>query len=91
MLKPSCSYTFNKEDLAFVLELAKVGHVHLLSSQVTLTSYGDSNRFGFTFKEFGNEVECIGLKMPDNWCIEGIYCREYQMAITFGVEKSKAK
>jgi hypothetical protein len=32
-LKPGTSYDFNEADLQFVLELAKVGHVHLLSNK----------------------------------------------------------
>lgn len=84
-LNPSTTYSFLKEDLDFVLELAKVGHVHLLSDQVTLLS----EKNGLSFKTYGNDSEkgCDGLKLPDNWFIEGIYTKgEQSLSITFRVK-----
>jgi hypothetical protein len=88
MLKPTTNYRFSESDLQFVLELAKCGHVHLLSNQVSMIDVRSSgNRPNFTFKEYGitDMVGCEGLKMPENWVIEGIYTDDNSLNITFGV------
>lgn len=84
-LKPHTVYGFSTSDLEFVLEIAKVGHVHLLSNQVSLLT--DQT---FSFKEYGEEEskKCDGLKIPDNWAIEHIGKKDNYLYITFGVKKS---
>jgi hypothetical protein len=87
-LNPTTSYRFSHDDLDFVLELAKVGSVRLCSSQVTLLSDRDK---GFQFKQYADADKCIGLTMPSNWIIEGIYCSEKHISITFGVDTPTEK
>ena len=84
-LKPTTSFTFTKDDLDYVLQLAKVGHVNLLSSQVSLITKDKS----FNFKVYNDDKnkECKGLTMPSNWCIEFIGTSENFICITFGVKK----
>ena len=75
MLNPSTNYAFSEADLKFVLELAKVGYVHLLSNQVSLLSNkGD----GLSFTHYSNDPDkkVDGLKLPDNWLVEGIYASD---------------
>ena len=84
-LQTKTDYIFSKEDLDFVLELAKVGGVNLLSSQVRLIS----EKEGFSFKEYHNDGGgCDGLKIPENWVIEFIGRKGENTAITFGVKKN---
>ena len=89
-LKPKTQYHFSKEDLEFIIELVKVGYVHMLSSQVTLHS-----RKCIQFKEFsGDNDGCDGLKLPENWIVEGIYGEpigqyDADVKITFGIKKMK--
>ena len=97
-LKPTTSYDFSKSDLEFVLELAKVGHVNLLSSQVTLVVFKEHESFcGMTFKDYGGGdlKKCEGLQLPENWVLEGVYAKGHhdikgvlQLQMTFGVKKS---
>jgi hypothetical protein len=84
-LKPSTTYNFSGKDLAFVNELAKIGYIHLCSSQVLLMSANE--RDGINFKDYGNETmgACEGLVLPENWNIEGIYHDEKFIKVTFGV------
>lgn len=86
-LKPNTTYTHSQADLQFVLELAKVGHVHLLSSQVSLIS--EKRNSEISFKDWGSvgEKECKGLKIPENWHIEYIGIVDEALHITFGVSK----
>lgn len=92
MLKPTTQYIFSEADLQFILELAKVGHVNLLSSQVSFIALGSSSsKPHFSFKDYGCEVKCDGLQMPPNWVIEGIYTGENTLKITFGVSKVTAE
>lgn len=87
-LKPGTSYDFNEADLQFVVELAKVGHVHLLSNQVSLitTREYDENA-SMEFKDIMSEEKCDGLRLPHNWCIEWIGSSKKGISITFGVKK----
>lgn len=80
-------YRFTNEDKLFAMELAKVGHVKFLSSQVTLVS----DDKGLQFKEHATEEEnrCEGLTLPSNWVIEGIYFRENGISVTFGIGAPK--
>lgn len=87
-LKPSTNYSFNENDLKFVVELAKVGHVHLLSNQVSLITTNDySEGAAMDFKDSMNEEKCDGLRLPHNWCIEWIGSSKSKLHITFGVKK----
>jgi len=88
-LKPTTGYHFSEADLKFVLELAKVGSVHLLSSQVSLTSRKESSTLNLTFKDYGGTEgkSCDGLKLPDNWVIENIYSSGDVLSVLFGVKK----
>lgn len=100
-LKPTTSYDFSKEDLAFVLELAKVGHVHLLSNQVLLIEVNEPSHHSsssLTFKEYGgtDNKKCDGLVLPSNWVIEHIsgighhqICGVQSIQITFGIKRIK--
>ena len=87
-LKPTTQHSFTKQDLEFAMELAKVGHVHLLSNQITLTDVkgSSSSNLNLQFKEYGDNG-CDGMKLPDNWLIEEIYASERGLSITFGVIK----
>lgn len=95
-LKPTTSYDFTKADLEFVLELAKVGHVHLLSSQVSLCVFKDyDNSIGFSFVDYTGNEKCNGLTLPSNWTIESIYATGHhqitgvqKLSITFKVTRS---
>jgi hypothetical protein len=87
-LNPNTDYCFSEADYAFCIELAKVGHVHLLSCQVSLTSKG-----GISFIERVGEKKVAGLTLPDNWCIEYIGSSPVDqhhagITITFGVKTS---
>lgn len=87
-LKPGTSYDFSEADLRFVIELAKVGHVHLLSKQVSLTKesgYDESASINFT--DIINKEKCDGLQLPSNWVIEWIGCSKKGVCVTFGVKK----
>lgn len=85
-LKPSTSYTFTEADLEFVLELSKVGHVHLLSSQVELYLGKDIGSNGVSFVDgYGSDSKCPGLTLPSGWVIEGIWYREKGVSVTFRV------
>lgn len=87
-LKPSTNYSFNENDLKFVVELAKVGHVHLLSNQVSLITTNDySEGAAMDFKDSMNEEKCDGLRLPQNWCIEWIGSSKSKLHITFGIKK----
>lgn len=87
MLKPNTTYKFTDADKQFVLELAKVGHVSLLTSQVSLITKPDSHNPYLSFKEYGSNEndKCEGLKLPHNWVIEYISAKDNQISITFGV------
>lgn len=87
-LKPSTTYDFTKEDYDFVIELAKVGHVSLLSNQVSLISkpgYSDSG--SLDFKDNMGGKKCPGLQLPANWCIEWVGVNNNILHVTFGVKK----
>lgn len=86
-LKPSVRYSFSKEDLEFALELAKVGQICLLSSQVCLQS---TKNAPILFTDSAGETVCDGLQLPSNWLIEGIYQDDQYISVTFGVRKSGA-
>lgn len=93
-LKPSTSYEFSKSDLEFVLELAKVGHVHLLSNQVSLVSIKETGQSSssLSFKEWTGSDEsnkCDGMQLPSNWVIEYIGASDNKLHVTFGVKKVK--
>jgi hypothetical protein len=89
-LKPNTSYDFSKEDYEFVIELAKVGHVHLLSNQVALiTEPGYSESSSLTFKDNMGDRKSPGLVLPPNWCIEWIGGSEKSLRVIFGVKKDK--
>lgn len=83
-LKPTTSFCFSKEDYEFILELAKVGYVKLLSSQVELKS--DRENYGITFIDHVGINKCDGLKLPDNWIIEYVCVNGGFFSITFGVK-----
>lgn len=86
-LKPNTTYRFSESDLKFVCELAKVGHVHLLSEQVSLITIATSGDLSLSFKDYGTEGrECLGLKMPDNWVIEWVGAGDKFLKVTFGVK-----
>lgn len=69
-LKPNTNYELNAEDINFSVQLAKVGSVHLLSSQVLLTATGNK---GLKFHECSSlGVICDGLQLPSAWSIENI-------------------
>ncbi len=87
--KSGTSYDFQKEDYDFILELSKVGYVHLLSNQVSFLDEkaGRRESHGFAFKNYSvidNEV-CDGFKLPENWLIEHISSDENKLSITFKV------
>ena len=96
-LKPTTSYDFSKSDLDFVLEIAKVGHVHLLSNQVSLVVFKEhDSSIGMTFMDYGggDDKKCIGLQLPDNWYLENIYAQGHhelkgvlKLSLTFKVLK----
>ncbi len=90
--KDTCSYDFSKADYDFILELSKVGYVHLLGSQVAFmddrAGRKETNHI-FSFKNYSinkNEA-CDGFKLPDNWLIEYISSDENKLSITFKVSK----
>lgn len=88
-LKPNTSYRFSESDLKFVCELAKVGHVHILSEQVSLMSQSVSGDTSLSFKDYGTgDRECLGLSLPDNWVIEWIGASDKFLKVTFGVKAS---
>lgn len=71
VLKPNTNYELNAEDINFSVQLAKVGSVHFLSSQVILTA---AEGKGLKFHECNSSgVICEGLKLPDSWIIERIF------------------
>lgn len=70
-------YHFSKSDLDFILSLAKIGHVHMLSSQVILT---DSGR-GISPKNIIGQ----SLKLPENWRIEWVSASNDKVNITFEI------
>lgn len=90
-LKPGTSYGFTPEDYEFILELTKVGAVHILSHQVQLLdiNVGKTNTptgHGFGFKDVSQSKNpCNGLTLPDGWVIENIYTMDCGTSITFGV------
>lgn len=87
-LKPSTTFDFTDDDLLFVIELAKVGHVSLLSNQVSLISkpgYSETNNLNF--KDSMGKYKCNGLQLPANWCIEWIGVNNNILHVTFGVKK----
>lgn len=70
-LKPNTNYELNAEDINFSVQLAKVGSVHLLSSQVLLTA---TENKGLKFQECSSSgVVCDGLQLPSSWSIESIF------------------
>lgn len=70
-LKPNTNYELNAEDINFSVQLAKIGSVHLLSSQVLLTAIGEK---GLSFYECSSSgVVCYGLELPNSWSIESIF------------------
>lgn len=88
-LKPSTSYDFTQDDMAFVLELAKVGHVHLLSNQVSLICVRESCAGGpfLSFKDHRNDDEdCLGLEMPEDWYLEYVGANDRELKMTFRVK-----
>ena len=89
-LKPTTTYSYSKADLDFCTELMKIGHVHIMSSQVVMKVLKESHSsaISFSFKEFASEGKgCDGLKLPDNWVVEYIFSDGNQLSITFGVHK----
>lgn len=90
--KDSTSYDFSKSDYDFIIELSKVGYVHLLCNQVSLMDDRAGRRethHSFPFKNGSiiNQECCDGLKLPDNWLIEYISSDENKLSITFKVSK----
>ena len=72
------SYNFTQEDLDFAIQLAKIGNVHLYSSQVKLSSHNTS---ALNFKESFP----AGIKFPKNWGIEYMNGNERGISVTFNV------
>ena len=85
-LSPTTNYCFTEEDFRFILELAKVGYVNLLTYQVLLIT---GAKKGFAFKYSGDENECKGLQLPQDWYIETIYPQGDSIQITFRVDHTK--
>jgi hypothetical protein len=83
-LKIKTSYIFSQEDKEFAMELAKVGSVHFLSTQVSLESCKRTDNIDF--KEWNAEGS-LGLKMPDNWVIQWVGYHDGRVSITFGISK----
>ncbi len=87
-LKPNTRYRLSEADKAFVLELAKVGHVNLLTHQVSLRSSKKYGGSGLSFKETGGNG-CPGLVIPKNWVIEYIGTDDDILHVTFGIDYSE--
>jgi hypothetical protein len=88
-LKPTTQFDFTNEDLQFVIELAKVGHVHLLSNQVSLISIKEYDETAsLEFKDIMGKEKCAGLQLPANWVIEWVGSSKNRLSITFGVKKT---
>jgi hypothetical protein len=89
--KDGTSYDYSQADYDFILQLSKVGYVHLLSSQVSFMDEraGRRESHGFSFKNYSinNNESCDGFKLPDNWLIEHISSDENKLSITFKVSK----
>lgn len=86
--KPNCTYNFSDSDLKFIIQLAKVGKVNILSNQICLTSCENQK---LVFLDYGrgesNERACDGMTLPDGWIIEGIYTeKDGCPSITFGID-----
>ncbi len=82
-LKKNTTYRLSKADKEFAMELAKIGHVHFLSDQVTLKAMSEKS---LSFKEYG-EKSCDGLVLPENWVIEFVGVVNGGVSITFGIKK----
>lgn len=83
-LRPSTNYSFTREDLDFVLELAKVASVHLLSNQVSLMKRANyDENASLTFND--TREKCFGLQLPENWFIEWIGFSKGCLNMTFAV------
>jgi hypothetical protein len=80
-LSTSIEYSLTQKDKMFAMELAKIGHVHLLSNQVSLKS-----KDSIQFKDYLDGVK--GLILPDNWVIEYIGYSDGMVHMTFGVHKN---
>ena len=75
--KPTCQYYFSDNDYKFIIQLAKVGSVHVLSKQVRLTSCSNEQ---LTFLDYGDgndDRACLGMTLPDGWIIEGVHVNKY--------------
>jgi hypothetical protein len=87
-LKPSMSCSLNADDKAFVLELAKVGHVNILTSQVSLMVAAKRENYAtINFSDNASTPKCEGLQLPSNWAIEYISYHEDMLKLLFTVSK----
>ena len=85
------SFDLSEKDYAFAIELAKIGHVHFLSSQVVFKD----ERFGkkedaHSISVPRNGTNVKGFTFPKNWLVEYIIANEYGISITFKVEKEES-
>lgn len=89
--KPTCQYYFSDNDYKFIIQLAKVGSVHLLSRQVRLISHDkDTLTFLCHVKDNDDDRNCLGMVLPDGWIIENIYVNaEGHSVVTFGVNRDE--
>ena len=78
------TYYFNKHDIEFIIELAKIGFVNVLTTRVVLKSSpcGEIN----PKKTSGHD-----LKLPDNWRIEQMCIRDNSVQITFRISIKKIR
>lgn len=84
-LYPSFQHSLHGYDLAFCIELAKVGYVKILSKQVLFIS----DKGHISFSDYAGEKKCYGLKLPENWLIEFISIGEDLIRITFAIHERK--
>jgi hypothetical protein len=91
--KADSSYDFSKEDYDFILELSKVGYIHILSRQVSFMDDRAGRKefsHSFPFKNYSinDKAACDGFKLPDNWIIEHISSDENRLSITFAITRT---
>lgn len=59
-------YALSAADYTFCIELAKIGHVNIMSSQVTIIAIKGYSEGGL---DFSKNVK-NGINLPDNWRLE---------------------
>lgn len=88
--KPNCQYQFSDSDCKFIIQLAKIGEVHLLSKQVRLTSYNNENLAFLDYGDGNGSLACLGMTLPDGWIIEGVHVNKFGFPVViFGVNRDE--